>query len=251
MARKFRSRSGSIGHLSYQPGPDEGPVSKTLEFIRQQLPAWRDDPERPRDSSEKRLNSSLCDFLDSRSRSEFPMVRFKHESLQTEARTVDMGVHGLEEITLIGTCSYTIYEPFMVIECKRLPAPSKDREREYVAGADKVSGGPTGGIQRFKLGLHGREVETAVIVGYIEKETADYWFGTINQWITALVGKTNADGCDWKQEETLQHLIINNEQDISTAMSVHQRCVGPNPSIKLHHLWVIMRLKDTERELSG
>jgi len=101
MAKHPKSRSGSNGRLAYQPAPDEGPISKTLEFVRTQLPAWRDDPKRPADSSEKRLNSSLCDFLANRARSGCPMVLFKHESPQAEARTIDMAVHGIEEITLI------------------------------------------------------------------------------------------------------------------------------------------------------
>ena len=75
MAKHPRSR------LTYQPGTDEGPVATALAFVRMQLPAWRDDPYRPRDSSEKSLNSSLCDFLETRrARENCPMVRFKHEA---------------------------------------------------------------------------------------------------------------------------------------------------------------------------
>lgn len=242
MAKKPRSQSGSIGRLTYKPVSDDGLVSKTLDFVRFQLSAWRDDPKRPRDSSEKRLNSSLCDFLANRSRSEFPMVCFKHEDPQKEARTVDMGVHGTEETTFIGTCSFTIYEPFMVIECKRLPAPSNDREREYVTGTNKASGGATGGIQRFKLGLHGASIETAAIVGYIEKETIHHWHLTINQWITDLAGKATADGCVWSEDDKLQELESNDEQKTSRAMSIHRRSgMSPNSPITLYHLWVVMK----------
>ena len=65
------------------------------------------------------------------------MVRFKHQDQQTRTHTVDLGVHGLEKITIVDTRGYTIYQPFLVIEAKRLPAPSKDREREYIVGTDK------------------------------------------------------------------------------------------------------------------
>lgn len=55
----------------------------------------------------------------------------------------------------------------MVIECKRLPTPGgKDREREYVSGFH-ANGSPTGGIQRFKLGLHGGQVHDAAMIGYV------------------------------------------------------------------------------------
>lgn len=124
MASQHQAPPGSSGHLTYRPSPDDGLILRTLEFVRTQLPAWRDDPKRPQDLPERRLNSSLCDFLDSRARSHFPMVRFKHEAPQTGASTVDIGIHGREEIT-IGARSYTIYEAFMVIEAKRLVSGQK------------------------------------------------------------------------------------------------------------------------------
>ncbi|MBI3821564.1 MAG: hypothetical protein HY289_02680 [Planctomycetes bacterium] len=242
MPRHPNSRTGSTGRLSYQPAPDEGPIPRTLEFLYSRLPAWRDDPKRPTSSSEKLLNSSLCDFLDSRARSDCPMVRFKHEAPQTESRTVDIGVHGTEDITSIGVHNYTIYQPFMAIECKRLPAPSPPaREREYVTGKHQTSGGPAGGIQRFKLGLHGGNVETAAIVGYIEENSPHYWHGAINGWITELANETSTDGCPWSQADMLGQLVCSDEQGTSTALSMHGRsnaCV--TPSIRIHHLWVVM-----------
>lgn len=171
------------------------------------------------------------------------MVRFKHEAPQTEPRTVDMGIHGTEEITFIGARGYPIYEPFMVIEAKRLPAPTNDREREYVTGTNKASGGATGGIQRFKLGLHGAKVKTAAIVGYVEKHSARHWMATINQWITDLAGKSSPDGCVWSEADKLQELICNDEQATATSMSIHRRknaCL--TTFIRLHHLWVVMNI---------
>jgi hypothetical protein len=249
MAKHPKSPSGSMGRLSYRPASDEGPVPKILEFIRIQLPAWRDDPKRSPDASEKLLNSSLCDFLDSRARSGFPMVRFKHEAPQAESRTVDIGVHGAEEATFIRAQSYTIYQPFMVIECKRVPAPSpKEREREYVTGKHKSSGTPAGGIQRFKLGLHGSNIETAAIVGYIEKHSLRYWHGVINGWIAELAAaETGTDGCVWSHADAIEQLVCNDEHGSSTAISSHKRtdeCI--TPSIRLHHLWIVMNLASPE-----
>jgi hypothetical protein len=241
MAKHSKARSGSTGRLSYQPSPDEGLVPKTLEFVRNQLPAWRNDPKRPAHPSEKRLNSSLCNFLNNRVRSGCPMVRFEHETPQAGSRTVDIGIHGMEEITSLGAGDYTLYQPFMVIEAKRLPAPSKDREREYVTGTNKSSGGPTGGIQRFKLGLHGADTQTALIVGYIEEQSVQHWFATINRWIAELVAKTISDGCIWSKADGLDQLVWNEEQNTSIAVSMHQRsgaCL--TPEVRIHHLWVVM-----------
>lgn len=242
MHRNSSLHVGGSGRLGFGPDVEDRLVARTLEFICEQLPAWRDDPRRPSKVAEKGLNSSLCDFLDVKSRTHLPMARFKHETPQTAGRTVDIGVHGLDEHTTIGTHSYGIYEPFLVIECKRLPSPgSKDREREYVYGFSGSNDSPTGGIQRFKLGLHGNRVQSAAIVGYIEKHDSLYWHKQINQWLAALVSDLSVDGSTWLLSEQLQNLTTNNEQ-IALFESVHIRigdCI--TPKIRLRHFWVMIK----------
>jgi hypothetical protein len=229
-----------IGELSYKPPPDKQLVPQTLDFIFSQLPRWRDDAQRPRQTNEKQLNSSLCDFLDNYSRTAFPMVRFKHEAPQAKVRTVDLGVHGMEEITVVGTRRYTIYQPFLVIEAKRLPAPSTDREREYVVGTDK----PTGGIQRFRLGLHGADVETAVIIGYVETESLQQWHLRVNEWITDFASEASRGDCVWSQSDLLGDLTCNKELRTSSSESNHQRSAGClTPSINLRHFWAEIAAK--------
>ena len=112
---------------------------------RNSLPGWRDDPNRPPEQSEKKLNLQLVKFLDSQVRVDFPMIRFNHEEYQRGTRSVDISATPIEQI-LINATTYTIYSPFLVLECKRLPTPSEAREMEYVTGLAKK----TGGIQRFK-----------------------------------------------------------------------------------------------------
>jgi hypothetical protein len=241
MARQRRAHAGAVGRLSFGPSAQDGLVPQTLAFIRRQLPAWRDDPQRPKENSEKRLNSSLCDFLDCRSRHDLPMARSKHESPQSGTRTADMGVHGTAETTLIGVRQYSIYKPFLVIEAKRLPAPSADREREYVTGTDPSSGGPTGGIQRFKLGLHGSDVETAAMVAYIQDQPPDHWHSSVNGWIDDLTGVTSTGGCVWSSADKLRPLESNDHSGTAFSVSIHQRrdeCA--TPEIEIHHLWIVM-----------
>lgn len=237
MAEPDELASGSVGALTYKPAPGETLVPQTLSFVLAQLPAWRDDPARPAHSNENQMNSSLCDFLATQSRTNFPMVRFKHQDLQTTTHTVDLGVHGLEKITIVDTHGYSIYQPFLVIEAKRLPAPSKDREREYVAGAGK----PSGAIERFRLGLHGAGVETAAIVGYIESETPEYWHSTVNRWISTTFTRTGAQSCTWAKADELSNLAFDEECGTSSSESNHER-VGKccTRSIMIRHLWVVM-----------
>lgn len=238
MARPEGIATGSIGTLSYKPPAAESLVPRTLSFVLSQLPDWRDDPARPADNSEKQMNSSLCDFLDTRSRTDFPMVRFKHEAPQGDKHSVDLGVHGLEEITIVDTHGYSIYQPFLVIEAKRLPAPSKDREREYVAGTVKASGA----IQRFRLGLHGAGVDTAVIVGYIEAETPPDWRATINQWIRT--SPPSGDGLRWSQADELGDFVFNSEIGTASSQSNHDRAPSCcSPSIRIHHFWIVLKWK--------
>ena len=168
------------------------------------------------------------------------MARFKHESPQAGTRTVDIGVHGTEESVLIGACSYSRYQPYLVIEAKRLPTDRKGREQEYVTG-QTLNGSPTGGIQRFKLGLHGSDVEVAAMVGYLQKETPLHWHTTINGWITSLAAARNQDGCNWSDEDKLQSLDAGKETGLSACQSSHKR-IGrcATPTIAVHHLWLLM-----------
>lgn len=238
MGRRRTSTTEGRGRLTAGPGKGDGLVPRTLEFIRVQLSAWRDDPSRPEGANEKALNSTLCDFLDVQSRTLHPMVRFKHESLQTTVHSADIGVHGVEQETVIGALDFSIYQPFLVIEAKRLPTPSKDREREYVTGSN--DGKPTGGIQRFKLGLHGAGVDTGALVGYLEKEKPAHWHRTINEWIAELAG-TTVNGCVWAASESIKEPLIDDANGIAMSVSTHGRAVGcVTESITLHHFWVEM-----------
>lgn len=212
-------------------------VLRTITFVRQQLPAWRDDPDRPDEQSENKLNLQLCKFLDSRARNNFPMVRFDHEEYQTGRRSVDLSVSPIEAV-VIDARIYTIYNPFLVFECKRLPAPAKDREKEYVTGGvDKKSGG----IQRFKLGLHGAGLDLAVMIGYVQEYYLRYWHRKINEWISELAIRAIGDTCIWNDSELLEMIDEYVAKSLMTCRSVHLRTDSPTSSdITIYHLWIAM-----------
>lgn len=126
-------------------------VRKTTDFIRQKLPQWRDDPTRPVENSEPMLNCQMCLFLEARARSEFSMVLFQHEIRQTGRHSVDVAVFP-SETTFFEVRLRSIYEPILVLEGKRLPAPSADRQMEYVTGRDRKGGG----IQHLSSAYTGR-----------------------------------------------------------------------------------------------
>jgi hypothetical protein len=221
----------SLGALAYQ----------TIDFVRKQLPAWRDDPDRQEEQAENKLNSQLCKFLDAHARTEFPMVQFTSEELQTGQRRVDLAASPTE-IMVIQVESYskkhTIYDPILVLEGKRLPAPSSDRQKEYVTGMEKKSGG----IQRFKLGLHGAKLSIAAMIGYVQERTISYWEDQINQWISELADGTVKDNCDWARNEQLEAFDENKSKDIGCYRSIHSRTGKvKNDTIELNHLWITMK----------
>lgn len=206
-----------------------------------QLPRWRDDPKRPHEDSEKLLNSTLVDFLDAQARTHFPMARFKHEAPQSPKRTVDIGVHAIRDV-LIEATSYSIYDPFLVIEAKRLPATKGNgRETEYVSGFVSKNDSATGGIQRFKLGAHGNGVHVAAIVGFVQQGSASEWHGTINTWIRDLATNPPKDHCEWTKSDCLQEQTISFADRTSSCRSKHSRTTkAVSTEICLHHLWVAM-----------
>lgn len=208
---------------------------KTIDFVRQQLPAWRDDPYRPSEESENKLNLQLCKFLDSQARNCFPMIRFDHEEYQTGQRRIDISASPAESM-IIEAVLYSIYDPILALEGKRIPAPSSNREKEYVTGNKQ-----SGGIQRFKLGLHGAKLNLSVMIGYVQDRKANDWYNKVNEWIMELAVGTIIDDCDWNTNEILELLEENISEGVTCYRSIHSR----NGNIKsneiiLHHLWIIM-----------
>jgi hypothetical protein len=215
------------GRLSPDAFPRNGLLDETILFIANALLPWRNDPDRPLEESEEALNAQLQNFLQCRAIAEFPMIVFQHEQRQSGQRRVDIGVHP----TGAGK-----YKPFLVMEGKRLPAPSKDREREYVTGEEnKISGG----IQRFKLGVHGAEHDTAIIVGYIQKKSLRDWHPVINGWISELA-KSHPE--KWSANEKLTPLQSGDFGALAKSVSNHPRVSGcKTPLIRIHHFWIQMQ----------
>jgi hypothetical protein len=207
-----------------------------LEFVFAELARWRDDPDRAPEEAEERLNAQLCKYLNVAASHRFPMVLFSHEEKQTGTRRVDVAALPISG-GFIGQTYHTIYDPFLVFEGKRLPAPSLSREREYVTGGTEKSGG----IQRFKLALHGAQQKTAAIVGYVQTGDLEGWHSLINGWIRELASDTAAVDEKWSVDEQLADLAPDHVLHIASAWSLHRRSgAAISPEIRIRHLWVLM-----------
>lgn len=109
------------------------------------------------------------------------------------------------------------------VEAKRLP--SKTYKTEYVIGEKK-----NGGIERFKLGIHGKGKRNNGIIGYIQNENSAFWIKEINSWITNL-SKTTPN---WKSSEKLKRVGINNTNSIYCSSIVLRK----SSIMQLHHLLI-------------
>jgi len=211
-------------------------VTETLAFVRKQLPHWRDDPDRSHAVSENNLNMQLCKYLNVRARHEFPMAHFNREEQQAPRRTVDLSVTP-DSVIVVGTRRFTRYDPYLVIEGKRLPAPTSTREKEYVTGFRELSGG----LQRFKLGLHGLSLDIAAMVGYVQDDDPDAWLVRINEWIASLRGTDCSERCRWYSSEQIGEYRLNKRARVASSRSKHPRSSAGGTDIIIHHFWVSMR----------
>jgi len=218
-------------------------LTRTTEFVYRQLPEWRDDPERTEESAEEKLNAQLCKFLNSRARRSLKMAYFFHEERQTATRRVDMSALPVTG-TMIGSTYFSHYDPFLVMEGKRLPAPEASREREYLTGGAVKSGG----VQRFRLGLHGAALPRAILIGYVQEGHPREWFDRINGWMDELVAAGAADGETWSRTEQLRDYLEARARQVVRSKSRHPR-QGEVVSleIELDHFWVGMARKTTGR----
>lgn len=112
------------------------------------------------------------------------------------------------------------------VECKRLPSPEKNREKEYVIG-DKINGG----IERYKKEKHGKGLNECGLLGFIEKEESKQWLTRINCWIEDLAKSDTT----WNINEKLTE--FESRTDYCYLKSIAHR---KTDVISLDHIWIIM-----------
>jgi hypothetical protein len=228
------------GRITHGPRP-HALVERTLEFIEEELPLWRDRSDRLEEAAEEKLNAQLCKHLNAAARKKQLPVMFHHEEKQLKNRRVDISA-GLDEGGFIGSIYHSIDKPFLVIEGKRLPAPGgKARETEYVSGGSDL----TGGVQRFRLGLHGAGLKTVALIGYLQNDSLQSWFERINGWIKKLSESSPAEE-KWRLEELLEGLSINSKERTSRSSSVHPRITADRATFEIRHLWVEMSVSSVK-----
>jgi len=204
-------------------------INSIIIFVYDCLTKWRNSNNWSNNENEKKLNSDLAKSLTWYARTAEREVNFFSEELQGKVHTVD-----------IVACHYdknieNFRDVITVFECKRLTkAIGRDRTDEYVTGHEKTDGG----IQRFKLEVHGKEHEIVGMIGYIQSGTYLEWLETINNCIVNLCDKPDENGLHWNKSELLNTIEHDEENRKYHGKSIHPR--KTKPDITIHHLWVNM-----------
>lgn len=234
-SNKTVSQSGKLNPDIHLPSTAKLGI---VEFIAEELPRWRDHPDRPVANAETMLTEHLCDHLNS---AVYRSSIWSHIQFRTETgdetsggRKIDLTAKPRDATFIIEGRRHSQFDALFPIECKRLPTPKgKDRdEREYVITAS----GTTGGIQRFKFGHHGAAHTFAAMIAYVQEQTFSYWLSQVNRWIHDLAVEQNSE---WNDSDVLQSLSDDITSGIGTLKSEHRR-KGDLVKCELRHLWIKM-----------
>jgi hypothetical protein len=209
-----------------------------VNFISQELPGWRDRPDRMRATAETVLTSQLCAHLNSAARLSdgWDLLQFRIEEPDEikGGRKIDLIAAPSAAVIWIEGRKHVDFDSLMPIECKRLPTPpGSDRdEREYVVSEHST----TGGVQRFKMGNHGASHCFGAMIGYVQQNTRTHWLDKTTEWIDGLVA---AAAPGWGGSDLLELVSDDGVANLSTLKSFHRRDQGLQP-IELCHLWLSM-----------
>lgn len=220
------------------------------EFLRKTLPQLlvAISPVR-QNSSKQRNEKDLCAELGKR------LVFAAHDELftfypedpenESTTRTLDFGaiprVHFVVGSRLLGAT-----DRLYGLEAKRLPTHTSpinqpEREREYVVGhwnlRTSKSKRISGGIERFKEGLHGATLERVGMIAFVQKHDSKHWLAEINRWISDLIQPPPLEShlTQWADSD-LVHEVSAEKFGVAEHCSVHERRLLP--PIRITHFWL-------------
>ncbi|MGD0628746.1 MAG: hypothetical protein ABR987_05310 [Terracidiphilus sp.] len=238
MLANYPVTSAQFGSLSREVQKPASFRYELLDFISNELPRWRDRPDRPAVTGETALTSLLCAHLNSTSRHsdgwDILQFRVEEQDDRRKDRKVDLAPAPSGCTISIEGRIHTEFNLLMPIECKRLPIPNgKNRdEREYVISRYSS----TGGIQRFKEGHHGANHTLGAVIAYVQEETRMFWHAQIADWINDLISIGQAG---WTLRDQLGLIQDDHGLKLAILRSSHARQSGL-PEIELRHLWISM-----------
>ncbi|WP_053225121.1 hypothetical protein [Roseivirga seohaensis] len=230
-------RIENIGSGELSEGVEiDASIKAVIEFIETHFSHFSEKVKGEITASEKALTDKLCKYLN-RVAEPYPFY-FHHENVEDPSSGIsaqtDIGTLSTDEQITVGDRHYNEFDSFFSIEAKRLPTPGHNREREYVIGHQK----PNGAIERFKKGIHGRNLNYAAVIGYVQNEDFDFWFLKVNGWIEELI-KTSPT--EWMDDDKLRKMAESNDQ-LAKFESDNIRIPAKSSSdkIRLFHFWITL-----------
>jgi len=202
-------------------------IKMIINFVYDHLCIWRDRFILPSNENEINLTADLSKLLDVYARKGNLPFNFLHQEPQGKKRTIDISAYPYNE--------EKYDEVIIVFECKRLTKDvNRKREDEYVTGHKETGGG----IQRFKMEVHGQYHEIVGMIGYMQTGSFQDWINKINYCIIELSKKPDENGLNWNINEQLTTFKHDNDRKEYYAKSIHKRKTKSN--ITIHHLWIDM-----------
>lgn len=229
------SKSGSLDSTVHL---DKASLYGLIDFIAAELRVWGKRSDRTKETAETILTDHLCAHLGSAARKSkgWDILQFRTEipDENQKSRTIDLGPSPCGVTIIVDGKSFSDFDILLPIECKRLPTPKrKNRDvREYVTSRNST----TGGIQRFKHGLHGSKHSLGAMIAFIQDGAIQSWFDQVSSWIDDLISEENSI---WSINDHLLKIDEKSESNFGVFHSNHERkTVGSK--IELHHLWLII-----------
>ncbi len=176
--------------------------------------------------SEDDITLAMSYYLDGKSEQLLYPFKFINQAKRT-----DIGVY-------LGRCYISNnVRKFCWIEAKRLPTPNKttrdEREYVFVDHSQKQFDG-NGGIERFKLNKHGDGLPIAIMFGYVQSETFEYWEKRVNQWLqsyTSIFGN---------KDERLIRINQRANRFHSTHIRIDYKSKQKMDDITIYHFWITL-----------
>ena len=221
----------SYGQL--RSAPDEKIINKIYAYIESVLLNF----EFSTTDNENSITNNLSIVLNELKPAEYPFF-FHHQNLEDKRcnTSTDMAVIATQAYAQYNSSSARSY--LLKIEAKRLNNTlPKKRENEYVIGEylhDGQCSNNSGGIERFKNGRHGLNVNHACLLGYVQTDTHAYWLEKINTIINKQIQTSNNILLTWSFTDLLQ--FKHNNQNLSIYNSQSSRI--SNKDIYLRHIWI-------------
>ncbi len=211
--------------------PSSAHFFKIIETIRTALPHFASSVLNEGIEDEKGLNGRLARFINNIADHQNMPYSAQIESMEDETRgdspAADIGIHlKVDDIS-------TDPPKITVFEGKRLSANlDSRRRREYVIGHEKNGKHiPCGGIERFKLSVHGGKFSRAGMIGYMQDGSPSQWLEKINGWVSELSLQHHSP--NWSEEELLVPAVTSGQVSKSESIVLRK-----NDKIQLVHLWI-------------